>query len=290
MKYAYLVIGIALVALAGLWAAGVAGAPSYDEAVKEWLAKLGEARELRDGMYVSNNLSAVVGAYDEAVRVAPTAEHAAEALYCMAQVYESRSLRAAAIATYQDLVGLYPDSGRCPVVFFRLGELHRSITLLSPSMDREEAERIENAEMRNEIAVLYFEQAVAAGPPLDPTVLASRNYLAAIYREMEREDESWAIIHELAALEPQDLAEPPYAGPDTLSPELPDSRAARLEEARKRIGSIRRSAQERLIEWSAVPGDIEQSIVNMQVLADEYAGTPVEAMALEEIARLEQNR
>ncbi len=223
--------------------------------------------------------------YEEALPLAPSDEHKADTLLRIAEVYEGMFRRSDAIATYERVLAECQGTPHAPRVYFRLGELHTSITLLPPwTSDAVEAEVL--AEMIPSNSIPYSEKAVSLGPALGKWTLSSKIYLARLYRDTDREQESWSILHELANIDVYDVTDPDYAGPYTRMNAAEETHGERLDDTRVHALVVRRSARQRLVWWSTVPDDLGQSILNLRALQESYAGTEVESWAKQQEALL----
>lgn len=141
-------------------------------------------------------------------------------------------------------------------------------------------------EMTNQNAAPYFEQAVTSGPAFSAWVLASWGYLANIYQEEGSDERAWQILHRLATLNMEDVVNPTYRGPylEMNAPEL--TLQERIDEARTLAAAVRQGAIRRLVAWSVVPGNLEQTLANLDSLAIRYPDTEIELLARKEQTRV----
>ena len=223
--------------------------------------------------------------YEEALSLAPSDEYRADTLLYMAQAYEGLRLRSKAIEVYKRIVADYPSGKHIPRVYFRLGEVHTSITLLPEKTDPEQERQIIESQMLPSISIPYFEQSVASGGPFDLWGLASRIYLAGLYRNTGFETEGWDIVHELANLNVYDVTSPKYVGPYVEMNAGETTLCEWLDDARTIAARVRNSARKKLVSWSLSGGPV-QSIINLHALIRRYPGTEIEARAQEKVEEL----
>lgn len=242
---------------------------------------------IHDGRYhsMSRRQTEALDLYEEAFRFAQNDEERVDTLLAVAEAYEGLSSRTAAIQTYKRILKEYPESGHTPRVAFRLGELHRSISLLPASTPRAEMERVITTEMTDDKSRPYFEKALATGAALNPWVLSSKAYLSLIYKEAGREQEAMDLARELATLDIYSIKEPDYVGPYARMNAPERTLNERIDEVRARAAKGRIIASRRLVAWSVAPGDSEETLVKMRVLIKQYPGTEIEKFAREEEAR-----
>ena len=223
--------------------------------------------------------------YQKALAEAPSETAKVTVLLQMAATHESVGSLADAFAVYEGILRGYPETQHAARICFRLGELHTSVSLLPEGATQADGDRLQQTEMLPERGIAYFEQAVASAPPLSPWVLASRLYLARLYMDTDRQAEAWAILRDLATLNPEAVNTPDYVGPyaEMSTQETLEERVA---EARAFAAKVRQSAQARLVSWSVVPGDPVQSLQNLEALMSRYPGTDIEALAQKEATSL----
>ena len=241
-----------------------------------WYTAMNEAVDLQ---YFGQKEQALA-LYEEAFLLAPSDEHRADTLLYLAQAYEGLRLRSEAIEIYKRIVADYPSSQHIPRVYFRLGEVHTSITLLPEKTDPNQKRQIVKTQMTHEIAIPYFEQSVASGGPFDPWGLASRIYLAGRYRDTGSETKAWDIVHELSNLNIYDVTKPKYVGPYVEMNASETTLCEWLDDARTLAARVRNSARNKLIPWSLSGGPVE-SIINLRDLIRLYPGTEIEVQAQE---------
>lgn len=219
--------------------------------------------------------------FQEGLALAQTDEQRVNTYFFIAEAYEGWSSRTKAIETYKAILEAYPASGYTPRILARLGEVHRSITLLPGNLPPEQERKIVATEMTNENAARFFEQAVSSGTASNIWVLFSRSGLANIYSESGQQAKAWEIRHDLATLDVYAIRTPQYIGPYARinAPEV--TWAERLDKDRRRAAAIREAWRKRLVTWSVVPGNPAQTVVNMQALIDRYPGTEIETKARE---------
>jgi len=260
-----------------------AGEIADEQELQEWLANYEWLHAVDKASRTSRagRLEEAIEEYRSAVELAETEEQKAETLLHMGQVYEALS-REETIKTYRRILDECPASGLVPQVCFRLGELHRSISLV-PEMESEECRRVVEEEMIPARSIPFFEKGVASGKPLERYVLFSRSYLANLYHETGREEEAWGILHELASLSLVDVQAPVFAGSFTQRI-LPQE--SRLREAKDAAEKARASARRRLIAWSVDASDPTGSIARIESVAQRYPDEETILMAEKEVERL----
>jgi tetratricopeptide (TPR) repeat protein len=236
-----------------------------------WYTAMNEAVDLQ---YFGQKEQALA-LYEEALSLAPSDEHRADTLLYLAQAYEGLRLRSEAIETYKRIVADYPSSQHIPRVYFRLGEVHTSITLLPEKTDPNQERQIVEMQMTPKIAIPYFEQSVASSGSFDPWGLASRIYLAGRYRDTGFETKAWDIIHELANLNIYDVTKPKYVGPYVEMNASETTLCEWLDDARTLAARVRNSARNKLVPWSLSGGPME-SIINLRDLTRLYPGTEID--------------
>ena len=266
----------------GALAAAVLATPAFaeDKPSYKWFSTI------RDGNYFqyTGECAQARAKFEQALAISANEEEKADVLVRIAKTYEGEIRRDDAIAAWKRVVGECPSSGLLPRVFFRLGELHRSITLLPLDASDDERHQVNN-QMRNETAVVWFEKAVESGLPYERYVLSSKIYLAGIYMDLGREDEAWGMLDQLASLDVDEVQTPAPAGPFDEAEAWPATLMERIDAARSHAQLIRHTAMVRLVEWS-LKADAVASISALEKLADRYAGTEVEEMALEKIQEI----
>lgn len=216
-----------------------------------------------------------------ALALAPDAEHEADTLLYLARAYEHAMDRSKAVATYKRIIEEHPSSGHLPRVYFRLGELHTSVTLVPGSASEQRRDAVRK-EMTKEKCVGYFEAAIATGPPWNSWVRASRMYLAGIYDK----EKGLEILHEIANLDTYDVKEPDYTGPYLEHNDPRNTLGERLDSARLEAATARRNARRRLVLRSIIHRDPVQSIANLRTLIERYPDSDISSMALEKIEKL----
>jgi tetratricopeptide (TPR) repeat protein len=237
--------------------------------------------------YSFGHITEALPLYAQALVLAPTDEHRADTLMYVAQAYENLPSRRQAIDTYKRILTDYPQTRHAPRIYFRLGEVNRSITLLSHPPDPEEERRVFETEMIPSVSIPYFEKCASIAPPMNGWVRASRIYLANLYKETGREDQAWEITHEIAALDIYDVTEPLYIGPykEMSAPER--TLCERLDDAREGVVRARNTSRRRLVRWS-ISSDPTESILKLQQLIRRYPGTDIETKATEQIELLRE--
>jgi len=261
----------------------VKSADAADEPAAEWYKIMEEAVHLSSIGHRTQALKL----YEQALALAPSDEHRADTLMYVARSYENLPSRRQAIDTYKRILADYPQTKHAPRIYFRLGEVHRSITLLSHPPDPEQERRVFETEMIPSVSIPYFEKCVSSAPAVNGWVRASRIYLANLYKETGREDDAWQITHEIATLDIYDVTEPLYIGPyvEMNAPER--TLCERLDDAREGVVRARNTSRRRLVRWS-ISSDPTESILKLQQLINRYPGTDIETKAAEQIELLGQ--
>jgi len=270
---AFILVIVALAA-ATLTAPAVAEEkPSY-----QWFSTI------RDGNYFQykGECAEARAKYEEALALSADEEQKADVLVRIAKTYEGEIRRDEAIAAWKRILDECPSSGHLPWVYFRLGELHRSISLVSANASDEEHRRAHN-EMRDEEAAFWFEKAVETGPPANEWVLSSKLYLAGIYFDMGRRSDGLAVLEEMSTLAPLSITSPNHVGPFKRMNDTRVTLSERLDETRASALKRRRAARTRLVGWSVTPGDAARSIADLSTLAAKYEGTEIGEMARQKI-------
>ena len=255
-----------------------------DGTLAQWSAKMSEAEQ----HYLRGQSHHALSLFREAELLADSEERKADAVLWGGRALEALRERFQTVATYEGILRDYPETQHAARICFRLGELHTSVSLLPEGATQADGDRLQQTEMLPERGIAYFEQAVASAPPLSPWVLASRLYLARLYMDTDRQAEAWAILRDLATLNPEAVNTPDYVGPyaEMSTQETLEERVA---EARAFAAKVRQSAQARLVSWSVVPGDPVQSLQNLEALMSRYPGTDIEALAQKEAASVAES-
>ncbi|HUT28542.1 MAG TPA: tetratricopeptide repeat protein [Sedimentisphaerales bacterium] len=269
---------VLLVAVTAPLGRGLAAEPAA-----KWYKIMDEARNLRSVSQIPQAL----GLYEEALAAAPTDEHRADTLMYVARAYENLPSRQDAIDTYKRILADYPDTRHAPRIYFRLGEVHRSITLLPNHPTPSEERRVLGTEMVPSVSIPYFEKCVSIAPPVNGWVRASRIYLANLYKDTGREDLAWQITHEIANLDIYDVTEPMYIGPYKQMNAPERTLCERLDDARQGVVRARNTSRRRLVRWS-ISSDPTESILKLQQLISRYPGTDIQTEATEQIELLRE--
>lgn len=269
---------ICLILAGGVILSGAALAGSVEA---DWRDKIDKGRRVaRAG---DADRAAVL--FEEAFRLGPTEDHKADALIQKAEAYENALRRADAIATYERITRECPDTRLLAKVYSRLGELHRSISLVRPNASEEEKKAVMN-EMKNAISMPYFEKALKYGRWFDRYVLKAKGYLSGIYWEVGRKEDAQKIRDEFISMDIYDVKEPCFVGPYNKLVESRETYAVRVDKARALVNSYRHRAMSRIVETSVRPGNPLWSLARLQQVVEKYHGTDIEKMAKKKIEEM----
>jgi outer membrane protein assembly factor BamD (BamD/ComL family) len=243
----------------------------------EWAAKMTEGQRL----FQRHRFDEAFREFEGALTASPSEDHKGDALIFMAQCREATWKRWDAIDIYKRIVSEHSSCLQVAQANFRLGELHRSISLIALDA-KEEDEKRQLAETTDENAKAFFEAAVKAGDPYNRYVLSSKAYLSGIY---ERE-EALTLLHELANLDIYAVKTPFYSGP--WEEANSGTMSVWVDKRRGEIWSLRSVSRGRLVarSVSVLPGDDVTSITSLQALAERYPQSDISHAAQAEIARI----
>ena len=243
----------------------------------EWTAKMTEGQRL----FHRHRFDEALREFEGAFAAAPSEDHRGDALIFMAQCKEATLKRWDAIDIYKRIVSAHPTCLQVAQANFRLGELHRSISLMPLNANEEDKKR-QMAETTDENAKAFFEAAVKAGDPYNRYVLSSKAYLSGIY---DRE-EALPLLHELANLDIYAVKTPFYSGP--WEEANSGTMSAGVDKRREQISSLRSVSRGRLVarSVSVLPGDDVTSILSLRALAERYPDSDISHAAQAEIARI----
>lgn len=184
------------------------------------------------------------------------------------------------IAAYQQVLNEEPTPALRAETCFRLGSLHRNISL---GKSLEEEKQIVETEFCSANCLPYFEMGAAAAGEYDRCAMSCRIYVALVYYDLGRKEEADAILIKLAYLDPSKAE---------LFPEKflysflsPKSFFERKGETLQYVQYIREGAAKQLINFNAIPGEDELTLKRMQEFC---AGYPHTLIAEEAQAKIDE--
>ncbi len=277
LKLVFLAITVLL--MAGLPA--IAQSPKESECesqqqIDKWADELSKTSKLR----YDKKYDEAIACYDRAIEISPNAEYKAETYFHKAQGLETWD-RYEAIANYQKVLSEKPTAALRAETCFRLGSLHRNISL---GKSEEEATQIVETEFSNENCLPYFEMGAAAAGEYDKYAMSCRVYVAFVYQDTGRTQEAEAILAKLAALDPSKAE----LFPDQflVSCQSPRLFFVRKEETLQHVQMTREIAAETLVESCIVQRDDESTIARLQELCARYPKTLIAQEAENKIATI----